>query len=713
MTHAAKLALWGILLIGSGSLAQAWTELSPPDDEDHADVESVDPQTLTEDETHWAFRPLSDPTPPAVSDAYGDHPIDRFIAAGWEHRGLTPVATATPRVLMRRLYFDLIGLPPTPDQIRAFEEASRNDPDAAYSELIEQLLASPHYGERWGRHWMDVVRYADTAGDNADYPIPEASLYRDYIIDAFNSDMPYDQFVREQLAGDILAKQEPRERFQEQIIATGFLALSRRYATGPYELWHLTLEDTIDTFGRAFLGLTLRCARCHEHKFDPVTTEDYYALYGIFDSTQFPWAGAEETHSKKLPRMHFASLLSEEVEAPLRATFDQELADIASQKSTLEEQLASCEESEQDRIKKEIEGLDRKLTALRRPGLPTGVPGAYAVYDREAHDVAVQYDGDPAQTGDVVPRGAIASLSPEPLAIPPQTSGRLQLADWLTGPNQALTSRVMVNRIWQHHFGRGLVATPSNFGRSGSQPSHPELMDFLASEFIDSGWSIKQIHRLILTSKTWQLSSTDDASNMAIDPGNTLLWRHDRRRLSAEPIRDAMLSVSGTLDLTRPGPHPFAPMQDWKYTQHNQFKDCYESTHRSVYLMTQRIQRHPFLALFDGPDTNTTTALRTTSTVTPQSLYLMNSPEMTIIASDFASRLMSESDDVSARIENAYRLCFARAATRDEIERGTASLSDLLGVLESTDVPTEDREREAWTSYCRVLLSSNEFFYLD
>ncbi len=704
-----------LLVAGISPPGDADAQTVIPDDDDHVGVESSETRQADEESlSHWAFLPVSDRTPPrVVASEWSDHPIDRFIAARWSERGVTPVVPAEPRALLRRLYFDLIGLPPTPDEARVFIDASRVDPEAAYRDLIERLLASPHYGERWGRHWMDVVRYADTAGDNADYPIPEARLYRDYIIEAFNADMPYDQFVREQLAGDILARQRSGERFQEQTIATGFLALSRRYATGPYELWHLTLEDTIDTVGRAFLGMTLKCARCHDHKFDPITTEDYYALYGIFDSTQFPWAGAEETHSMKRPRMHFASLLSEEEEAPLRATFDQTLTEIDARKAALEEQLAACEESERDRLKKEIEDLSQQLIMLRRPGLPDGVPGAYAVHDREAHDVAVQHDGDPTQPGDVVPRGAITFLSPEPVDIPPETSGRLQLAEWMTGRNQALTARVMVNRIWQHHFGRGLVATPSNFGLSGSEPTHPELLDFLAREFIDSGWSIKHMHRLILTSRTWQLSSDHDTSNMAIDPAGSLLWRHDRRRLDAEAIRDAMLAVSGTLDLTRPGGHPFPPMQDWGYTQHNQFKDRYESSHRSVYLMTQRIQRHPFLALFDGPDTNTTTALRTTSTVTPQSLYLMNSPEMMSIAGEFASRLMTESEDTQARIDRAYALCFARTPTADEIERGTSSIYALLTAFDSTDVPVDEREHEAWAGYTRVLLSSNEFFYID
>jgi hypothetical protein len=255
---------------------------------------------------HWAFEPVCTSTPPADSSGWSANPVDCFIRARLDEHHLKPVSLADKRTLIRRITFDLLGLPPTPEEVHAF---LGDESPTAYVKLVDRLLASWQYGERWGRHWMDVVRYADTAGDNADYPVPEAQRYRDYLIAAFNADKPYNRFVQEQVAGDILARQGPRSRYAEQVVATGFLALSRRYGTGPYELWHLTLEDTIDTVGRAFLGLTLRCARCHDHKFDPVTQEDYYALYGIFASTQFPWAGAEEFHSMKKPREHFVALL--------------------------------------------------------------------------------------------------------------------------------------------------------------------------------------------------------------------------------------------------------------------------------------------------------------------------------------------------------------------------------------------------------------------
>jgi hypothetical protein len=350
----------------------------------------------------------------------------------------------------------------------------------------------------------------------------------------------------------------------------------------------------------------------------------------------------------------------------------------------------------------------------QRSGLPPDVPGAYAVRDGLPHDVAIQHRGDPGQPGEVVPRAAIAALAGgTALDIPEGQSGRLQLAQWLTDPRNPLTARVMVNRIWQHHFGRGLVETPSNFGTRGAPPTHPELLDYLAASFVESGWSVKALHRLILTSRTWQLAATDDPANAAIDTGNAYYWRHDRVRLEAEPIRDAMLAVSGLLDLQRPGAHPFPPTQDWHWTQHNQFREAYASRHRSVYLMTQRLQKHPFLGLFDEPDTNSSTGRRSVSTVPPQSLYLMNSPEMQEIAGAFAARVMSAAGGTQSRIEAAQRWCFARAATGDELATGAAYLEQYQLELGSTDVPPVDREHAAWTSYARLLLGSNEFFYLD
>jgi hypothetical protein len=650
---------------------------------------------------HWAFEPVKKVVPPPDPSGWADGPIDCFIAAGLRRHHLRPVGPADKRTLLRRVTSDLIGLPPTPAEMAAFL-ADRSP--GAYARVVDRLLASPHYGARWGRHWLDVARYADTAGDNADYPIPEVRHYRDYVIAAFNADKPYDELVREQLAGDILAKQGPRSKYAGRVAATGFLALARRYATAPYELWELTMEDAIDTTGRAFLGLTLRCARCHDHKFDPVTKEDYYALYGIFASTQFPWAGAEELASKQFNRLHFVPLLPPEEAAPRLKAHQDKVRHLE----------AEIRRAVQNKMPARVNQLRAELRNLLRPGLPADVPGAYAVQEGKPVDMYVHVRGDVTQRGPVVRRNVPAFLSGgKPLDIPPGSSGRLQLAQWLTRPEHPLTARVMVNRLWQHHFGKGLVTTPSNFGLRGAAPTHPELLDWLAAKFVAEGWSIKALHRHIVLSKTYQLASREDAVGAARDPANRWYGRFDRRRLDAEAIRDALLAVAGRLDLRRMGPHPFPPFAKWGWTQHNPFKAVYPSQRRSVYLMTQRIQRHPFLALFDGPDTNTSASRRATSTVPQQALFLMNNPFVKEQAEGLARRLISASGDPRQRVELAHQLAWTRPARAAEVDKGVRYVEAYRRLLAKVGVTGERQELEAWASYARVMFCANEFVYLD
>jgi hypothetical protein len=686
---------------------------------------------------HWAFEPVRPISPPPDANAWSDNPIDRFIACGLRANGLHPVGSADRRTLLRRVTFDLVGLPPTPQEMADF---LADQSSGALARVVDRLLASPHYGERWARHWMDVARYADTAGDNADYPVPEVRLYRDYLIDSFNADKPYDQLVREQIAGDILARAGPHERHAEQIIATGFLALSRRYATGPYELWHLTLEDAIETTGRAFLGLTLRCARCHDHKFDPVTKEDYYALYGIFASTQFPWAGGEEFSSMKKPREHFVPLAPTDEATRSLAAYRQKIrqleddlrrteqdSDLARRLRELEQQIAAkgktkqdslALQKERDQVRAGLQGMVNHLQEqhrnLIRSNLPPEIPGAYAVQEGRPVDAYVQIRGDVDQHGPIVKRNVPRFLAgKQPPVIPPGSSGRLELARWLTRPDHPLTARVMVNRVWQQHFGKGIVATPSNFGLRGEPPTHPELLDWLAARFVANGWSIKALHRDILLSKTYQLASSYDDGNAARDPGNRWHWRSDRRRLDAEAIRDALLTLGGNLDESRPGPHPFPPIDRWGWTQHNPFKDVYPSRHRSVYLMTQRFQRHPYLALFDGADTNMSTEQRRTSTVPQQALFLMNNPFVQEQAEGFARRLLAAAGDARQRIELAHQWAWSRPALSVEEEAGASYVSRLAEELKTHGGPPDRIEQEAWTSYAKVLLCANEFVYLD
>ncbi len=581
------------------------------------------------DRAFWAFQPLKAAAAPPVKDAaWAADAIDRHILAKLEAKGLTPNAPADRRTLLRRLAYGLTGLPPTPEEAEAFLNDTRPD---AYARLVDRLLASPAFGERWGRHWLDVVRYADTAGDNSDYPVPQAYRYRDWVIAAANADQPYDEFVRDQIAGDLLPGSTDAQK-----IATGYLAGARRF--GSYEdkryQWWLTYEDTIENAGRAFLGLGLSCSRCHDHKFDPIFQDDYYALYGIFRGTRYPWPGIE---LDKKPR-----------------------------------DLVTLSDGSQ----------------------------AYAVVEgkRWIGDVKIHLAGDPTREGKLAPRRFLRILGGQPLPPGEKGSGRLQLASWLTA--HPLAARVIVNRVWQHHFGRGLVPTPNDFGRQGRPPSHPELLDHLASRLIESGWSLKALHRRIVLSSAYRLSSDDDDAKRLADPDNELLWRANRRRLDAEQTRDTLLVLSGRLDRTRGGPHPFPPVARYDFTQHKPFKAVYETDRRAVYLMTQRIQRHPYLALFDGADTNASTGSRPTSTTPLQALYLMNDPFVMRAAKGFGERLMRD----RSPIDTSFKLALCRPATADEREAAEEVLAKLRAKAGAPG---------AWEAYARALFLTNELAHID
>ncbi len=651
---------------------------------------------------HWGFEPIRKVSPPPDPIGWSRGPIDAFVRAKLSAEGIEPAPRADKRILIRRAFFDLAGLPPSPEDVREF--LSDESPDA-FEKLLDRLLASPAFGERQGRRWMDVVRYADTAGDNADYPIPEAALYRDWIIDSFNADKPYDEFVREQLAGDVLAAEGPAALRAGRIVATGFIALSRRYATAPFELMHLTIEDTIETTGRAFLGLTLRCARCHDHKTDPVTLADYYGLYGIFASTVYPYAGSEEFASKSLGRSGFVSLLPPAETVPRVECH-------LTRMGAAEEALRRAEEAKKP--KEELEKLRGELRSLRRSNLPRDLPAAYAAGEGTPADARIQELGDPGRPGRLVPRGIPRFLSGgESPAIAPSSSGRLELARWVTSRESPLAARVMANRVWQSLFGRGIVSTPSNFGRSGEGPTHPELLDWLAAEFVEGGWSMKALYRAIARSRTYQLSSDGAPVSSAKDPSNRGFWRRDRTRLDAEPLRDAMLATAGELDLSRPGAHPFPGIDSWSWTQHNPFKAVYPSRRRSVYLMQQRIQRHPFCALFDGPDTNGSTESRTQSIVPQQALFFLNNPFVDELALALARRLVRSAETAPERVQFAFDVLLSRPPRPDETEAARRHVERASIELQGSADPKIGVELEAWKSLVRVLFASNEFVSVD
>jgi hypothetical protein len=666
--------------------------------------------TAKADSDHWSFRRISSPEVPSDLSGWAKSPIDRFVAARWN--GLRPAPDADAATLVRRLAIDLTGLPPDPKLTDRYASTSDRLDEESLRKVVDDLLASPRFGERWARHWMDVVRYADTAGDNADYPIPEAAKYRDYLIDAYNADMPFDQMVREQIAGDLLAKDlaaskpqlssDERNRFASMNVATTFVALSRRYATAPFEMMHLTIEDSITTTGLAFLGLNMRCARCHDHKFDPITARDYYALYGIFDSTRYPYAGSEETQSKKMYRQNFVPLLPESVSLAMIRETARRMAEL---KAGTLDFVGPLTPAMLDAQKAERRQLDRYA---RFGKLPEDLPTAYGVAEGQPHDVPLQRKGEPDQPGPVIARGFIAVLaSGTSPSIPPNESGRRQLADWLTSPEHPLTARVYVNRVWQHLFGKGIVESPNDFGTRGSAPTHPELLDHLASEFMRKGWSTKELIRRIVLSRVYGLASGDFENQSGVDPDNRLLWRHDRRRLDAEALRDNLLSLSGELKLERPGTHPFPPIDKWSWTQHNPFRERYETNHRTVYLMTQRLQKHPFLALFDGPDTNTSTGRRTAAGIPLQSLHLSNHPFVLKQAAGLAVRAKMEAGEAAgsdAYVTRLWRLALGHSPDPAEMRLAHEFLESAASSVD---------EATARSSLAHALLMSNAFLYVD
>jgi hypothetical protein len=688
----------------------------------------------------WSFQPIARPTPPEVADSrWPRTDIDRFVLARVERHQSAPAPDASRRVLIRRATFDLIGLPPTPQEIDAFlADKSPN----AFAKVVERLLASPHYGERWGRHWLDLARYADTSGCNSDFPIPTACKYRDYVINAFNRDKPYEQFVREQIAGDLLPAQSDEQRY-EQIIATGYLAISRRFGSRNNE-FHLTIEDTIDNMGKTMLGLSVGCARCHDHKFDPIPTRDYYALYGIFNSTRYAFPGTEiYRHPKDF--VPLTSKTNAEAVAQYQAelaSLDDEIEKLNEEKRKLEREAESGEsksEKNEDKdsdsrllkVKASLEDARSKQRKLEAQ--PPDVEKAYAVAEGKPANAKVQKKGEPHNLGDEVPRGFLQVLGGASLPEEQTGSGRLELAQWLTDPKNPLLARVMVNRIWQHHFGRGIVETPNDFGARGKPPADRELLDFLAAKFIESGYSIKAMHRLMMLSHTYAMASAESGRtrsavsrisyqksgarrNASLPPtaeADAFITGFQPRRLGAEEIRDAMLAVSGALDPKPGDPHPFPPEKDWHYTQHKPFVAVYESNHRSIYLMQQRIKKQPFLELFDGADTNASVGERPHSTTPLQALFLMNDKFLHEQAEKFATRISLAFPEEGRRIQFAYRLAFGRNATPEEIRQAQAFVKQCSNELAKTSISTEQQPHAALSSLCRVLLSSNEFLFVD
>ena len=808
------------------------------------------PQWSRQKLDHWAFQPLRKPAPPAVrNDSWVRMPLDSFILAALEAEGLEPAPPAAKVTLLRRAKFDLHGLPPTPEEIQEF--VADQSPDA-FARLIDRLLASPRYGEKWGRHWLDVARYADSTGLDDDIKLPHTWKYRDYVIDAFNGDMPYDRFVIEQLAGDLLPADKPGEINQRGIIATGFLAVGPKplVQQDKVKLKYDVVDEQIDATSKAFLGLTIACARCHDHKFDPIATKDYYSLASIFASIRnFEDLDPKETVSK----VYFEPLAPEDVyqrykdhQEKVRATRQAirsinevamlehilgnrapRLADymVAAyevyQKGAAVEQVAARERLNCSRLeawvdylkpagdlrlhlegwykagetnlrpvaekyqqqylargqewlgklrewRQEIEAWDGKGKFPARPDLepsedrffsevtldaksmdegaeevdgpfavsqgalkylmadtlrqrigalrdeterlekeaPPEPPMAYAVREDTPVDQRVFIRGNHESPGDPVPKQFPVILAGDGQAPINNGSGRLELARWLVSPENPLPSRVIVNRIWQWHFGKGLVRTPSNFGLMGEKPTHAELLDYLAREFVKNGWSIQQMHRQIMLSSTYQMSSRVSGPAWQKDPANRLWSRFERRRLTVEELRDSLLALDGSLDLTMGG--TLVEKFD-SYGFENAYLHPDKTRRRSVYLPLYRNKMPSLLTLFDFPDPTASAGERPGTNIAPQGLYFMNSEFVYSRSRALAAQLLKrENEDDASRVVRAYRLAVGREPESEEVRD---MLDYIAGYPVAKDGPGGRLER--WQGFWRVLLTSNEFNYVN
>ena len=639
----------------------------------------------------WSLRPVAKPDVPSVKhpDLVAT-PIDAFVLRRLEEEGLKPAPRADWITLIRRATFDLHGLPPTSEEIDAF---LADTSPRAFANVIERLLKSPRYGERWGRHWLDLASYADSHGFELDYPRPHAWRYRDYVIQAFNDDKAYDEFLREQLAGDVMAPDDP-----SAVIATGFLAAGPWDYSGFVTALQGTaasrgtrlqdLDNMLTTVMTTSVGLTVGCAKCHDHKFDPIPQKDYYSLQAVFVGVRrgdrISRGRATEAQARSMERVrldiHKKRIAVAEIDA---------LASDARTEETAKTRAQLCNM---------IAALEAKYAKLPEVEL------TYAVIPETPPATHVLHRGDTESPRDRVAPAALSAVKGLRAELTdadaPEGARRLALARWLTNPANPLTARVMVNRLWHYHFGRGVVGTPGDFGFNGERPSHPELLDWLATEFQRRKWSIKEMHRLIMLSRTYQQASRHDEKAAAIDAGNRLLWRMNRQRLSAEEVRDSILAVSGKLDLTMGGPADMlfryqfrkSPVYDYRDT-----KDRPERWRRSVYNFIVRSTPDPFMDVLDFPVPSSCTPARSSTNTPLQSLSMLNDPFVIRQADHFAARLAdTHKGDVRGQVKAAYRLALGREPKGREAELARQFV-----------------EQRGLFQFCRALFNANEFLYVD
>lgn len=640
------------------------------------------------DQSLWSLRPVVKPAPPSVSNnAWVLSPIDSFVLATLEQNKLTPAPPADKATLIRRAYFDLLGLPPAPEAIGAFINDARPD---AYAALVDALLASPHYGERWGRYWLDIARYGeDQAHSFQPRLYPYGFRYRDWVVESLNHDMPYNRFILEQIAGDLIDGPDRESR----LAALGFFACGPVYYGDSNK--HDQYADRIDTLSRGFLGLTVACARCHDHKYDPISTADYYALAGVFASTEYvevPAAPPEQVAAYNRSQ------------AAIQAKDKEITSYLKAEAARLNQKLAGNQLKQIERMlpaesKAKVKALRADLDRIKKAA-PSKFPVIHALAEAsQPVEMPILVRGNSDNPGPKIKRRFLSALSSDEATFQ-HGSGRLELANAIVSARNPLTARVMVNRIWQHHFERGLVATCSNFGSLGDRPSHPELLDWLARRFVDSGWSIKSVHRLIMLSATYQQSSRFNPQASAIDAGNTLLWKMNRRRLDVEAWRDSMLAVAGRLDETIGGPSVSL--------------DAPSNRRRTLYAAISRHDLAWMLRLFDFPDPNISSGGRVETTVPLQQLFVLNSDFMVANARAVSARLLADipvKANDRERIRGAYRLLYGRAVTERELTLGREFLD--LGASTPGNAAQPIKSLSRWEQYAQALLAANEFLFVD
>lgn len=714
-----------------------WIEMGAPDPREQKVANAAGGRreiNMDEGRKHWSLQKPVKTAPPAVkTEGWVKTDIDTFILAGMEKQGLKPVRDADRATLIRRIAFDLTGLPPTPDEVKAF--TADTSPDAV-KRVIDVYLDSQRFGERWGRHWLDVARYGESSGKEVNVLYPHAWRYRDYVIDAFNRDKPYDLFLKEQIAGDLMKFDSKRDQ-AEKIVATGFLAIgSKGHNNRDRRQFALdVVDEQIDAVSQSMLGLTLACARCHDHKFDPVTQRDYYALAGIFLSSETLF-GTHQQLQNNNPSTLIELDAQAEMTSALAKISPSEVAELKrrtteAETTAKEAQAAVFNQRAADRDAKGVtnflriraardraEAVKADLEQFHDDGSPRTLAMGLLDRDRPINSPLL-VRGDIKQPGEIVPRGLVEVLcaKDEPRNIS-AGSGRLDLAYFIASKDNPLTARVMANRVWLKLMGSGIVATPDNFGVMGMKPSHPELLDHLAVTFMEKGWSVKQLIREIMLSRVYQMGSSYDAQNYAADPDNKLHWRMSQRRLDAEAIRDSMLAVAGALNLYPIDGSPVARAGEGREGLISLYREVAAKpfNYRSVYLPIIRDQIPEVLSVFDFPDASLVNGERDTTNVPSQSLFLMNNQQAIGAADAFAMRIAKHDGTPMERLTYAHQLAFARAPTEQEqaaIRNFWTRFPAQAAGGKQTKEAKDKAQLAALSAFCQSLIASAEFRYLN